>query len=57
MATTVVMMHRMVLPFVHGKDNWSIYAELLNHYFTANSVEDEDKQQAILLTVVLLPTT
>ena len=51
MATTVVMMHGMVPPIVHSRDSWSIYAEQLNHYFTANNVKDKDKQQAILLAI------
>ena len=32
-------------------EDWTIYAERLQHYLVANGVEDADKKRAILLTV------
>ena len=41
-----------VEPFQAGVDDWEQYAERLEQYFTANSIEDEGKRQAVFLTVV-----
>ena len=37
-------------------EDWTIYAERLQHYLVANGVEDADKKRAILLTVCGAPT-
>ena len=41
-----------VEPFQTGMDDWEQYAERLEQYFTANSIEDEGKRRAVFLTVV-----
>lgn len=38
--------------FDEKTDEWSQYIERLGHYFLANEVDSEDKQKAILLSVV-----
>lgn len=35
----------------HCKEDWVSYCERLEHYFTANDVDDAGKQRAILLSV------
>ncbi|KAL2095791.1 hypothetical protein ACEWY4_007939 [Coilia grayii] len=37
--------------FDSSTEQWSRYAERLNFYFVANSISDDDKKRAILLTV------
>ena len=37
-------------------EDWTIYAERLQHYLVANGVEDAGKKRAILLTVCGAPT-
>lgn len=37
-------------------EDWTTYAERLQHYLVANSVDDADKKRAILLTVCGAPT-
>ena len=44
--------HGTVSSFDPAQDEWCDYAERLLHYFTANSITDEDRRRAILLTVV-----
>ena len=42
--------HGTVPPFVPNKEDWNAYAERLNYYFIANSVDDVTKQRSILLS-------
>lgn len=48
MATAV---YGTVSEFNADTEEWSEYAECLEHYFTANGITDKDKKRAILLSV------
>lgn len=39
-------------PFDPDQDEWSMYCELLGHYFMANAIADDRRQCAILLSVI-----
>ena len=43
--------HGMVKEFNPSKEDWTAYAERLDHYFVANGVSDENKKRSILITV------
>ena len=43
--------HGSIGEFVHSQEDWRSYTERLQHYFTANDVENAEKQRAILLSV------
>ena len=43
--------HGAVAAFDPSKEDFSSYAERLDHYFIANDVKDEAKQRSILLSV------
>ena len=34
------------------KGDWLLYAERLEHFFTANGITDEGKQRAVLLSMI-----
>ena len=39
-------------PFVEGQEEWSQYAERVEHFFTANGIEGDDKCLAAFLLVI-----
>lgn len=45
-------LHGTVIPFDATQEEWSEYAERLEHYFTANDITSEAKRRAILLNAV-----
>ena len=54
--TASIGLHGAVSPFVATQEEWSEYAERLEHYFTANDIVSASKRRAILLNAVG-PTT
>ena len=42
-------LHGFVAAFDPSQDDWGEYVERLEHYFTANDIDSEDKRRAILL--------
>lgn len=50
--TPSVGLHSTVVPFDATQEEWSEYAERLEHYFTANDIVIAAKRRAILLNVV-----
>lgn len=47
-----VGLHGTVIPFDGDREEWSEYAERLEHYFTANDITNDVKKRAILLNGV-----
>ena len=45
-------LHGFVAAFDPSQDDWGEYVECLEHYFTANDIDSEDKRRAILLNAV-----
>ena len=45
-------LHGFVAAFDPSQDDWGEYVERLQHYFTANDIDSEDKRRAILLNAV-----
>ena len=43
--------HGSIGEFVNSQEDWRSYTERLQQYFTANDVENAEKQRAILLSV------
>lgn len=43
--------HGILSEFVSTNENWQMYIEPLELYFTPNGIESNEKQQAILLSV------
>ena len=33
-------------------DDWPIYAERMDHYFTTNDIDNDEKKRAVFLTVI-----
>lgn len=42
-------------PFDSKIQEWEEYSKIIELFFIANSIEDEDKKQSILLSVVVAP--
>ena len=47
-----VGLHGFVAAFDPNQEDWSEYTERLEHYFTANEIDSEEKRRAILLNAV-----
>ena len=43
---------RAIGEFEPEQEQWTQYSERLGHYFTANGITDEEKNKAVLLTVI-----
>ena len=41
-----------IAEFDKSKEEWPLYAERLEQYFTANGVDNADRKRAILLSVI-----
>ena len=41
--------------FVEGQEEWSQYAERIDHFFIANGVTDADKKRAVFLSLIGRP--
>lgn len=38
--------------FEEGQEEWSQYAERIDHFFVDNGVTDEDKKRAVFLSLI-----
>ena len=47
----MAVLHGSIAEFHRSEEDWTIYSERLQHYFTANDITDDDKKRAILLSV------
>lgn len=43
---------RQVGEFIEGKEEWSRYAERMEHYFVANDVAGTEKKRAVFLSLI-----
>ena len=41
-----------IAEFDESKEEWPLYAEMLEQYFAANGIDDADRQRAILVSVI-----
>ena len=56
LVTRMMAVFGQLAEFDESKEEWPLYAEMLEQYWAANGVDDADRQRAVLLSVIAART-